>query len=462
MFIINYPSIFLTLKRILNKAEIDRAVFFGVLTKIWSIVSWPVTALFILINFTPEVQGYYYAFANLLSLRIFVEFGLGVVIIQFASHEWAGLSLDEHGHIKGDNNALSRLISLGRFSLRWFAIASIILIFVLGIGGYIFFSKTSNSPAIKWILPWLALCLFTGISTFMTPFWSLLEGCGQISNLYANRFKQSVYSTIAIWAAIMLGAKLWTPPISSVIILIVAGIFLRSKYWNFFKTVFFHRPEGRIIEWRKDILPLQWRIAVSWVSGYFSFFFFTPVLFYYHGSKIAGQMGMTWSFVWGLVMISLTWLSPKFPRFGMLIAQKKYTELDILFWRMAKIVIGIDIAMAIAMWLAVFTLNKINHPFAARFIPILPVSILLLAQVFHAISIPFESYLHAHKKEPLLFTSILGGIIMGLSSLILGKYFSIMGIAVGYLLTYVILTPLIIIIWRRCRFEWHKDGGLAT
>lgn len=65
----------------------DRAVFYGFLTRIWGIAAAPVTALLIAGKFTPQIQGYYYTFTNLLSLQIFVELGLGTVIIQFASHE---------------------------------------------------------------------------------------------------------------------------------------------------------------------------------------------------------------------------------------------------------------------------------------------------------------------------------------------------------------------------------------
>ena len=54
----------------------------------------------------------------------------------------------------------------------------------------------------------------------------------------------------------------------------------------------------------------------------FYFFVFVPVLFKYHGPLLAGQMGMTWSLVVILGLVSSSWLSPKAPVFGILIAKK--------------------------------------------------------------------------------------------------------------------------------------------
>ena len=85
------------LRRILHKAEIDRPVFFGLLTKIWAVGAGLVTAFLIVKHFSPAVQGYYYTFASLLALQVFVELGLGTVLVQFAAHEWSRLSLTSTG-----------------------------------------------------------------------------------------------------------------------------------------------------------------------------------------------------------------------------------------------------------------------------------------------------------------------------------------------------------------------------
>ena len=201
---------------------------------------------------------------------------------------------------------------------------------------------------------------------------------------------------------------------------------------------------------------MQWRIAVSWVSGYFSFFLYTPVLFHYHGAVVAGQFGMTWSLAFAIGTISTAWLTPKVPRFGMLIAQKKYKELDTVFWRITKIVESIIVLLAVSFWLLVYLLNKFQFPLAGRLLSPLPTGILLLAQVVQFASIPFAYYLRAHKREPLLFVSIIQGALVTLSTLTLGRYYAALGMVVGYLLVNLIVIPSVVIIWHRCRASWHQ------
>src|SRR5688572_3707561 len=86
--------------RLAQSAQIDRAVFYVLAGRVWSFASGPITLVLIASQLTPQVQGYYYTFASLVALQGFAELGLGIVIVQFASHEWAFLSLDR-GRVVG-------------------------------------------------------------------------------------------------------------------------------------------------------------------------------------------------------------------------------------------------------------------------------------------------------------------------------------------------------------------------
>jgi len=214
---------------------------------------------------------------------------------------------------------------------------------------------------------------------------------------------------------------------------------------------------GSRVDWRLEILPLQWRTTITWLIGSFAFTLFVPVLFKYHGSVIAGQMGMTLSLICAVSAVSSAWLNPNIPQLGMLIAKKKYKDLDKLFWQTAKIFITIAVLGTVAVWITVYTLNVIRHSLAARFLPLLPTGIFLLAVLVSAISVPFSTYLRVHKKEPLLFSSVAVGVSVGLATFFLGKYYSAIGMAVGYLSVNLVMVPVVFVIWYRCRIEWHKD-----
>lgn len=445
------------LRKLLYAIEVDRAVFFGALTKIWSAIAGLLTAFLIILKFTPECQGYYYTFTSLLALQVFVELGLSTVIIQFASHEWSKLRLDSNGRITGDKDALSRLVSLANSTFKWFITGGVIIAFILGLAGYIFFLWSKANHGVSWVLPWFSLCFVTGISVCLIPVWSLLEGCNQVSTVYTYRFFQGIAVNLVIWIAIFSGAKLWSATIMVMATILCGVLFFKYRYQNFVKNLLFTKPLDARIDWRKEIFPMQWRIAVSWISGYFIFAFFTPVIFHYYGAVVAGQFGMTWSIVGMIFMISSSWFLPKAPKFGILIAKKKYGELDALFVRIMRVFVIITALVAAMVWLAVYALNKLNHPFSARLLPVLPTTVFLIAQVIMILSVPFSVYLRAHKKEPLLFISVLSGVLTALAAFIFGKYYSVTAIGLGYLTVNIFLVPFIVLIWHRCRIEWHAE-----
>ncbi len=439
-----------------QRVEMNQAVFYAILARIWGFAAGPVTALLIVAKFTPTTQGFYYTFVSILALQTFAELGIGLAITQFASHEWANLRMGENRRIEGDPNSLSRLASLAQIAIKWYSIVAAIVIVGLSIGGYVFFSQ-SPTQYISWKLPWVSLCVFTGINLFTVAIWALLEGCNQVSNVYFYRFFQGLCGSSAAWCAILLGAELWTGSIMTCVGLIYAGIFLRRNYWEFFKSLVLTKSEGPRLSWLTDILPFQWRIALSSVSGYLSFSLFTPILFHYHGPVVAGQMGLTWALAGAVLAIGGAWLSPRVPQFGMMVAQKKYAEMDKLFWRLTIIVMVITILGAMAIWLLVFGLNYYNNFLAKRLLSPLPTGLFLLAAIIHAACIPMATYLRAHKKEPLVYLSILQGCLVGLSTWVLGKHYSALGMAVGYLIVFAIILPLIIFIWQRCRTRWHNS-----
>lgn len=449
------------IKSFFLRLEVNSAVFFSLLSKGWGMLAGAITMLLIIAKFNPELQGYYYTFSSILALQVFAELGFGTVIIQFASHEWAKLHLDEKGYIDGDATALTRLISLSRLAFKWYLAAGLILTLVLGIGGYFFFNSSSGT-SIDWKLPWLSLSLLTGISFFLIPVWSLLEGCNQVSNVYKFRFIQSLFGNIAIWIAIMSGAKLWVPVISSAVISVAAIAFFIFKYRNFLKTLAPLSSEGPGIKWHSEILPMQWKIALSWGSGYFMAALFTPVLFKYYGPVTAGQMGLTLSLISIVGYISSSWVIPRVPTFGMLINNKEFGKLDKMFWKITRMVFLMSTAAAIIIFAAVYTLYAAGYPLSGRILSPLPLALLLLATVTNGMCLPMGYYLIAHKKMPILSVSIMAGILTCITTLTLGKYYSATGIAAGYALVMFIALFWTAAIMKKCKRIWHAEEGISS
>ena len=435
---------------------IDRAAVFAVLTNTASLVLGPVTALLVATHFAPELQGFYYTFGSLTALQFLIELGLGQTIIQFASHEWANLRIDGNGRITGDPDSLSRLISLGRLSLVWCGVSAVLVILVLGPTGYLFFSRSSTS-GIQWMWPWLALCVGIGFSVLLAPMFSLLQGCNQVSQFWFYRFVQQILNGLSLWAAILLGAKLWTLPIAVAIGLIWSIIFLRTQA-SAFLSLLLASPLGSRLSWLRDVWPVQWRIAVSWLSGYFTISLFAPILFQLSGPVAAGQMGLTATLCSVLLAMSSNWVVTKAPRFGMLVAQQKYRELDQLFLRSLIVSLVVVCCGAAAIFGLIYELHAFHHPLASRILQPLPAGLFLLATVITSATTCLWTYLRAHKRETLATIFLCTAIFTLLLAVLLGTHLGAVGITAAYLAVVVsVQFPFSLHIFRRCRAEWHKE-----
>jgi O-antigen/teichoic acid export membrane protein len=302
------------------------------------------------------------------------------------------------------------------------------------------------------MVPWVLLCFLTGPTLFLTPFWSLLEGCNQVSSLYAFRLSQVFFVSLSTWISILAGAGLWTTSIASLTSLLCSFYFIRKKYWFFFKTLFNSKPTGAVINWRSDVLPLQWRVTLTWISAYFVNNFVIPVLFKYQGPVIAGQMGMTWGVMNIVTSFPSSWLSPAFPRFGILIAQKKYTEFKQYFKKIAKIFAFVLIVGALGTWFIIYLLNFLNLSLGKRFLPPSIAGIFMLSIIFGTILAPASYYVRAQKKEPYVFLTLVQSAFIGTFSYIFGKYYSTTAVAYVFLINSMIISfPWNLFIWYRFR-----------
>jgi hypothetical protein len=435
---------------------LDRAVGYAVATGAWQTIAGPLTIVFVARFMTPEAQGYYYTFGSILGIKSLLELSLCIVIVTTASHHWAHLSLNGDGRIVGDAVALSRLVSLGRMMLRWYAVVSVLFLAVAGVAGALFFSRAGDYP-VSWHGPWIALLLMNSVALFSLPFTSVLEGCNQVQQVNKARFLQSVGSNLAVWVTLALGGGLWAGTAFMFVIIIRDMYLVLWRYRGFFAS-FTTQPAQRSVLWARDIWPMQWRLGLTSVGTFLTFAVFNPVVFYYHGATEAGRMGMTWTLATAVQSISLAWLYTKMPRFGMLAARGAGVELRQYWARTAVVTVGIAALGAVAVVAAVSVASSLQLDIARRLLGPGTTAVLLLGVVAMQVVNAQVAYMRAHRTEPLAWVWMGSSVIVGAGVWACGRAAGSLGAVLAYTSIVVLLiVPIATSIWYRHQRKWVNE-----
>lgn len=420
-----------SLGRALSKLGIDQAIAYTVLARGWAATAGLVTVALIARSLSPFEQGYYYTFGSLVAMQLIFELGFSVVILQLATHEAAHLSLSLDGHISGPPLPHARLASILRKSLKWYTVASLLMAAIVIPAGWHFFSANPD-PAhpVAWRLPWCFVVLASTITFQLDPIFSFLEGCGQVARVARARFSQSILGSILAWSALLLHHGLFAPAL-----LIsgqaIAGIFFLSRRRRLLSGLLRHPVGTSHIDWRQEVWPFQWRIAVSYASGFLIFQLFNPVLFHYWGPTVAGRMGMSINISNAIASVAIAWINTKAAPFGTLIARRDFTQLDSIFFRSLRQSLLLSLTGSCVVWMAAVLLGRFNLPFAHRILPPLPFGLLLLSMNINQVVASMALYLRAHKQEKFLLNSVIGAICVSISTLLLGRAFGALGITIG-------------------------------
>jgi O-antigen/teichoic acid export membrane protein len=449
-------------KKCSKKIGLDGAIAFTILSRLLQAGGGVFTLILITKYLTKVEQGYYYTFGSILAIQVFFELGLSGIITQFVAHENANLSWINSTRYTGNEESSSRLASLLRFTIYWFVVISIILFLGLLVAGYFFFSVYGkNNIDIDWQIPWVILSLSTSLSLLFSPILAFFEGLGSVKEVAKIRLFQHLVQLSLLVFFFFFGLKLYSSPIAALIAFTIVPI------WILFSSKikllrFIWNKKGKYqINYLKEIFPFQWKIALSWISGYFIFQLFNPVLFAAEGAVAAGQMGMTLAVLNAIFSLTFSWVSTKVPVFSNLIANKQYNQLDVLFNRtlvQSSILnfLGLFIFISCIILLRFFDIKIGGRQLVDRFLPILPMFFMMIPIFLNHIVGSWATYMRCHKKEPMLINSIVMALLCTISTVVFGNLFGIIGMTSGYM-----ILAIFSFIWTHNIFiskkkEWHN------
>ena len=283
------------------------------------------------------------------------------VITQFVAHEVALLKWEGPICLNGSPEALSRLSSLLRFCVKWFSFLAVILFTILIITGLFFFNKFGGKENnVDWITPWIIISFSTSCSFIFSPILAFLEGLGKVKNVAIFRLVQQSIQISVLFICLMLHLKIYSSPLAYLIAFLITPIYIYGSINFLILKQIWLQIQSWTINYKEEIFPYQWRIALSWISGYFMYQLFNPVTFATDGAIVAGQMGITIVLLNGILSISLSWLNTKIPLFSNLIARKNYFDLDKIFKKTITQTSFVSLLGVCSFILFIYVL-KINH-----------------------------------------------------------------------------------------------------
>ncbi len=422
------------------------------LLRLWQAGSGLVTTLLAVHFLTPELQGWYYSFLSVAALSTLFDLGLSTVLVQISAHLFIGLRWINGDMLEGAHS--QHFNSLINQAARWYAITALLFTMLLLPGGWIFFSLKAPPTGLFWAAPWIALCCCTALGLFMMPFLAVLEGSGQISQVYAMRLVLSICGTLACWALLANGARLWATIMVPAMAFCVPLIWLVYRRRHLF-AIAYGKPD-KSYQWWDEVWPLQWRLAANWLCGYLLTQINIPLLFQMQGPVVAGQFGLSLAVVNTIGIIAQSWLLRHAPAMAQAAGQHDWQQLDRLFWH--------DFGSATAVYLIGTTLVlSLGHytahtPFMHRLLPWPQLFGLFLFTFASQLIAGFAAHLRSFRREPLVGLIVVSTMITIPAALYAARSHGSAGlIAVLASINCAVNLPITVFLWRYRNRQWRTQ-----
>jgi hypothetical protein len=434
----------------------SRGLFFVLMQRLWQAVGGGVTIFLIAHTLSPEMQGWFYTFVSIASIYTLFEMGLSTALIQVTAHLFIKVHWLSEGRFAGQNAEI--FLSFFLDSIKtYFKFACAFLAVSFTVGYFIFIQKAGLViEGREWISPWIALIVGTAMNMLLLPFFAVVEGSGEVSEVYAIRLLQGFLGSIFCWFVLLNGGDLWAACMMPILGVVVSLLWFYKKRPQLFLAVLSKHPSKKF-NWSKEVWPLQWRIGLNWISLFIMSQLCTPILFYYQNSTVAGQMGLSLTIAHMLGLLSQSWITRRVPYMSQAAAKKEWQILDDLFKKDFMRSMIVFIFGAILLLIAHKIISQ--SIYVNRLLDFWPFLGLLLFSFFYYVNIALAIQLRSYRKEPLVWIALLGGVLVLIATAIAAKNYSVNEVVLVMVMTQILLiTPLSIYIWRNRNRQYRLNN----
>jgi hypothetical protein len=317
--------------------------------------------------------------------------------------------------------------------------------------GFLFLSQKKTD--VHWGISWVVYVAGGGVTFFTSALLCFLEGCNLVAAIQRLRLLITALTMVLMWLGLVLRFGLYALSLSMLVAALYGLYAVWRRYGSLFGT-FITESRAAAYSWRRHILPLLWRYALSWSSGYFIFQVYPPLAFQFRGPVEAGRVGLSLTLWMGVFAVSNSWLYAVTPRLNMFVSKRDWRGLDALFWRN----LAFSGATFLTGALAVLTLMRLmqgRYAIIDRFSD--PLSMLFLAIIWflQVIINGLATYLRAHKQEPFVLPSVLSAVYVTAATIVCARYFHSQYFFLGWLSCCVWGVPWVLCIFRTKKRVWQ-------
>jgi len=422
--------------------------------RLWQALSGLVTILLLTHFLTPIQQGWYYSFLSLAALYTLFDLGLSIVLVQFSAHLFINMKWLGKGRVVGESK--EQFLSLVGQSLRLYFLLGLAFCFLMIPAGLVFFGEKDSEAWLlitEWQWPWICLVIATAVNILALPFLALVEGSGRVGEAYGIRLLQGVFGSIGCWAVLSIGGGLWAPSMIPSI-----GFLVALAWLIFCRPALLHnawRMGDSHIHWSHEIWPLQWRIGLSWLSGYFLTQIYTPILFYYQGAEVAGQMGLSLSIANMLGLLAQSWIARRVPVMAQAAGRQDWDLLDKVFAQ--DFVVSVLAFLGGALMLCGLHFYYLEKTiYASRVLSFWPFVGLMGIAFFNHINGALAAQLRSFRKEPLVWVSFAGALVTLPTAFWAASRYSAQGVVMVILsIQLLFILPVSVRLWNKCNAKWR-------
>ena len=406
-----------------------------------------VTLYFITQYLTPEEQGWYYTFLSFSALVYLFDFGLSMALVHISAIEFIKLKWGDKGLIIGENSKRFKdFISISFVKYIKLGLLYFIIIFPFGI---LYFYENETSTDYHWFLPWIMHATVSALSLLCLPFLSIVEGSGNISEIYKLKIMQILTGSFLCCLLIYYSYSLYAPSMllfSTVAVTLIWLFFYRKK--NFPEKINMESS----YDWKENISSFKNRVGITFLGSYLFVQIYTPALFYIEDPIIAGKFGLSLAIGNMLGLISSSWFITNIPVMTKCIAENNYNKFVTIFKKsfyQSTFFLIFSILIVCSVYFLFIEEEIFNRILGFyNFIGIL--FIILITHLINSLVI----YIRCFKKEPLAVPHFICSVITLFFGIYLLLHYSVTGLVIGVLVIQIFITvPVTLIGWRKYKLK---------